>query len=140
MEEPLLATFSKVETIEEFKKKMCKKMELDPSNVRVWDYHANNKYKLLDDLKTKLESAQIIDGQPMLLEEKDKDGKFPEPPKKSTYGGSSYGSSYSSYSSYSSNQPTDPGNYYLSVIIDNLSNILYSFYSNKNIFRNHWTF
>ncbi len=61
-----------------------------------------SKYKLLEDMKTRLESAQIIDGQPVLIEEKGPDGKFPEIPKvKSTM------SSHSSY--YNTGGPTDPG-------------------------------
>ena len=101
MQEFVTATFSKADTVGYFKEHMCKRMGLDPENVRVWDFHAHNKYKLLEDMKIKLEAAQIIDGQPMLLEEKDENGKFPEIPKaRST-------NSYSSY--YSSGGPSDPG-------------------------------
>lgn len=96
------ASFSKSDTVGTFKKVMCQKMNLDPEQVRVWDYHANSKYKLLDDMKAKLESAQIIDSQPMLIEEKDENGKFPEI-QKSRMGG------YNSSSYYNSNVPTDPG-------------------------------
>lgn len=95
-------TFSKSETVGGFKTKMCQQMGLNPEDVRVWDYHAFNKYKLLEDMKAKLDSAQIIDGQPMLLEEKDENGKFPEIPKSK--------SMYSSYSShYNTGGPTEPG-------------------------------
>lgn len=96
------ANFSKADTVEYFKKVMCQRMGLNPDNVRVWDYHAQNRYKLLEDEKQRLEAAQIIDGQPMLLEEKDENGKYPEPPKSR--------SSMYSYSSYSnSGGPVDPG-------------------------------
>lgn len=96
------ANFSKADTVEYFKKVMCQRMGLNPDNVRVWDYHAQNRYKLLEDEKQRLETAQIIDGQPMLLEEKDENGKYPEPPKSR--------SSMYSYSSYSSSGgPVDPG-------------------------------
>jgi len=94
------ANFSKADTVEYFKKVMCQRMGLNPENVRIWDYHANNKYKLLEDEKQRLETAQIIDGQPMLLEEKDENGKFPEAPK-------SRSSMYSYYSN--SGGPCDPG-------------------------------
>jgi len=95
------ATFSKTDTIGYFKEKMCEKMGLNPDNVRVWDYHAMNKYKHLEDMKVKLDAAQIIEGQPMLLEEKGPDGKFPELPKQRGV------QSYSSYNHQGG--PTDPG-------------------------------
>ncbi len=47
----------------------------------------------------KLDAAQIIDGQPILLEEKDETGKFPEIQRSKSY----YG-----YGQYSGG-PTDPG-------------------------------
>lgn len=97
------ATFSKSSTVGQFKEIMCKKMELNPDDVRVWDYHANNKYKLLEEMSQRLESAQIIDGQPMMLEEKDEKGNFPEVPKSRSYNSSS------SYYSSSSGGPVDPG-------------------------------
>lgn len=96
------ATFSKSATVGQFKEIMCKRMELNTDDVRVWDYHANNKYKLLEDMSQRLESAQIIDGQPMMLEEKDEKGNFPEAPKQRSYQSSNY-----YYSS--SGGPVDPG-------------------------------
>jgi ubiquitin carboxyl-terminal hydrolase 4/11/15 len=82
---------------------MCERLGLNVDDVRVWDFYNMSKYKHLEDLKQRLDSAQIIEGQAILLEEKDANGKFPEIPKAKTGG-------YSSYSSYyNSGGPTDPG-------------------------------
>ncbi len=94
--------FSKVDTIGYLKKIMCARVGLNENDVRIWDFHAMNRYKLLEDMDAKLESSQIIDGQPMLLEEKDANGQFPEIPKSKM-------SSYSSYGWGSSGGPCDPG-------------------------------
>jgi len=103
----IVVNVSKSTTIGQFKKDMCAKFGLNEDDVRVWDYHANNKYKLLEDLKVKMDQAQIIDGQPMLLEEKGPDGKFPEAPKPRTY---TSGGGYSYYYNAShTGGPTDPG-------------------------------
>eukprot|EP01114_Cavostelium_apophysatum_P023239 TRINITY_DN8699_c0_g1_i3.p1 TRINITY_DN8699_c0_g1~~TRINITY_DN8699_c0_g1_i3.p1 ORF type:complete len:802 (-),score=231.36 TRINITY_DN8699_c0_g1_i3:76-2481(-) len=109
MTDVVTVNFSKADTIGHFKKAMCAKLGLNEDDVRVWDYHGNSKYKLLEDMKARMESAQIIDGQPMLLEEKDENGKFPEIQKTRSAigGGFSTGSSFSSY--YSQSGPTDPG-------------------------------
>lgn len=93
------ASFSKSDTVGYLKQTMCTRMGLNPEDIRVWDYHANNKYKLLEDMDQKLDSAQIIDNQPILLEEKTEDGKWPELPRRN--------SGYSGY--YNSGGPVNPG-------------------------------
>ena len=75
-QDSITVTVSKSETVGDFKATMCKKLDLNPEDVRVWDYHAFNRFKVLEDLERKLDSVQIMDGQPMMLEEKDEDGKF----------------------------------------------------------------
>lgn len=98
----VLGYFSKVDTVGTLKTKMCAQLGLNPDNIRVWDYHSFSKFKLLDDLNSKLESSQIIDGQAILLEEKDENGKWPET---KNYGYNTNSSYHSMYSSTS----TDPG-------------------------------
>lgn len=72
-------------------------MNLNVDNVRVWDYHNDSRYKLLNDGYLKLDSCQILDRQSILLEEKDpQTGRFNEERK-----------GYSS--SYHSSQPSQPG-------------------------------
>lgn len=98
----LNVSFSKTDTIADLKRVMCERLGLNVDDVRVWDFYNMSKYKMLEDLKQRLDSAQIIEGQAILLEEKDANGKFPEIPKAKT--------GYSSYSSYyNSGGPTDPG-------------------------------
>lgn len=102
-EQMIDVTFSKVDTVGKFKEEMCKKMNLDPKEVRVWDYHGSSKYKLLEDMTQQLSSAQILDGQQMFIEEKGEDGKFAEEKSKAL-------GSYSSASSYyNTGGPTHPG-------------------------------
>jgi hypothetical protein len=38
----------------------CEKLKLDVDNVRVWDYHNDSKYKLLNDGYSKLDACQIL--------------------------------------------------------------------------------
>jgi len=103
------AVFSKADTVETLKKEMCESMQLDPDNIRVWDYHGGSKLKLLTNMSTKLDEAQILDEQQILLEEKKPDGTWPET-RTSTgfgFGSSSFSSSFSS--NYSSGPPPAPG-------------------------------
>ncbi|ELR25343.1 Ubiquitin carboxylterminal hydrolase 15, putative [Acanthamoeba castellanii str. Neff] len=101
----LPSSFSKTATIGDLKKRMCKRLKVDPANVRLWDWHARNKIKLLTDMTDTLDEAQIIDNQLVLFEEKDPaTGKFPEDTYGSSYRASGYGSSstYGSSSGYGS--------------------------------------
>ena len=110
LSEVVIVPFSKCDTVRYLRDTMAVKLNVNPEEVRVWDFHGNSKYKLLDDLDKKLEEAQIIDNQPILLEEKDENGQFPEIPKtRNTFStGTSYMSGYyGGYSNY--NTPTDPG-------------------------------
>jgi len=50
-------------------------MGLKTKNVRLWDFHARNKIKLLLNLDEQLDEASIIDNQLVLFEEKDSKGK-----------------------------------------------------------------
>eukprot|EP00005_Dracoamoeba_jomungandri_P005116 CAMPEP_0174261074 /NCGR_PEP_ID=MMETSP0439-20130205/11218_1 /TAXON_ID=0 /ORGANISM="Stereomyxa ramosa, Strain Chinc5" /LENGTH=95 /DNA_ID=CAMNT_0015345491 /DNA_START=982 /DNA_END=1269 /DNA_ORIENTATION=+ len=50
-------------------------MGLLENNVRVWDYHARSKIRLMD-MEASLGSEQIIDSQFILLEERDRDGDW----------------------------------------------------------------
>mmetsp|Transcript_6192 Transcript_6192/g.8647 ORF Transcript_6192/g.8647 Transcript_6192/m.8647 type:complete len:111 (-) Transcript_6192:1085-1417(-) len=72
----VMGTFSKVKTIGHFKSVMCQRLSLKEEDVRVWDYFAEKHYKLLDNMTQDLESAQIISGQPMMLEERGPHGHF----------------------------------------------------------------
>jgi len=72
-------------------------LNLSVDNVRVWDFHNDTRYKLLNDGYSKLDACQILDKQSILLEEKDpQTGRFNEERK-----------GYSS--SHHSSQPSQPG-------------------------------
>lgn len=92
---------SRMSTLGEFKKIACQKLNLNPEDVRVWDYYNYNRFKLLENMDRTLEEVkfiyykifkkkqyQILDEQPMLLEEKGQDGKFPEIQKNYPYNSS----------------------------------------------------
>jgi len=66
------AIYSKADKVGKLKADMCTKLELNPENIRLWDYHARSKIKLLTNMDEKLDDAQIIDGQLILFEEKKK--------------------------------------------------------------------
>ncbi|KAH3759413.1 ubiquitin carboxyl-terminal hydrolase 15 [Pelomyxa schiedti] len=78
---PLKVYTSKRETVGNFRKLAVEWMKLESENVKLWDYHGETKIKELTDLTTTLEAAQIIDHQLVLLEEKNADGTWPDPPK-----------------------------------------------------------
>eukprot|EP01087_Luapelamoeba_hula_P007900 TRINITY_DN1943_c0_g1_i3.p1 TRINITY_DN1943_c0_g1~~TRINITY_DN1943_c0_g1_i3.p1 ORF type:complete len:1256 (+),score=322.20 TRINITY_DN1943_c0_g1_i3:123-3890(+) len=93
------AMFSKVTLVSDFKRIMCRRMKLKQGNVRIWDWHARNKIKLLEKMNETLSEAQIIDNQLVLLEEKDAKGNFPQA--SYGYGNNRYMSMYS--------EPSEPG-------------------------------
>jgi len=95
--QPITVRFSKVTTIGEFKEAMCQRMNLNPQDVQVWDYHNCEYFKLLEDMNQRLGEAQIIENQDMLLEERDADGNFPEHPTSSS---SFRGNTFYSYNGY----------------------------------------
>eukprot|EP01098_Paradermamoeba_levis_P010455 TRINITY_DN4390_c0_g1_i10.p1 TRINITY_DN4390_c0_g1~~TRINITY_DN4390_c0_g1_i10.p1 ORF type:complete len:370 (+),score=77.52 TRINITY_DN4390_c0_g1_i10:182-1291(+) len=94
-----LAYYSRVDTVGKLKGDMAAKFNLEPEKFRLWDYHASRKIKMLTVSSEKLEDAQIIDFQLVLIEEQ-VDGKWPPDPTPSYYS--------SSYSSYSQ-PPSHPG-------------------------------
>jgi len=95
------AVFSKAATVSELHEAMCARLNLDKENVRVWDYHGDQRLKLLDKPDKQLDEVQIIEGQKVLLEEK-VDGKWPEvKTQRQDYSSYSYG--------YGNREPTDPG-------------------------------
>jgi len=71
----VVGTFSREAKCKYVKKIMCQKMGLLENNVRVWDYHARSKIRLMD-MEASLGSEQIIDSQFILLEERDRDGDW----------------------------------------------------------------
>src|SRR5690606_25110822 len=93
---------SKAESVGNMKQAMCEVMQLDPEKVRVWDYHGTSKLKLLTNPDQRLDEAQILDDQHILLEEKKEDGTWPESSR-------SFSSSYSYGGYYNSGPPAAPG-------------------------------
>jgi hypothetical protein len=110
MEKEIGVWFSKAATVEDFAVAMCEQFSLARDDVRVWDFHAGTRHKLLDQTNKTLEEAMIIDTNKMLIEEKGEDGKFPDAPSRPTHA-STFPSSYSSgWSGYNSSRPpSDPG-------------------------------
>jgi hypothetical protein len=88
-----------------FQEQICKQKLLNADDIRVWDYHDNRKLKVLSDLDERLDDAQILHLQNILVETKKADGTFPEDV------GRSSSSDYYGNSSYygSSRRPTRPG-------------------------------
>jgi hypothetical protein len=76
--ECVVAYVSKVATIEEFVDQMQSKMRFDKEKIRVYDFHGGRKFKLLEDWSKGMEEAQIFDNQYMLIEQKMKNGKWPD--------------------------------------------------------------
>ena len=68
---------SKAATVEEFIDVVAQEHQLKKENVSVWDYHGNNKLKLLDHQTKQLCEEHILDNQPMLIEIKREDGTWP---------------------------------------------------------------
>src|SRR5262249_40108486 len=92
--------FSRADRVATMKAEMCARLEMDPENVRVWDFHGRSFVKLLNDPKERLDDAQMMDGQLVLLESAGPDGVFRE---------SSRESRSSNFYSYGSGGPCTPG-------------------------------
>jgi ubiquitin carboxyl-terminal hydrolase 4/11/15 len=72
--------FSRVTTVKDAREALCKALGVSTADVRMWDYHGNSRYKMLDSDERTLEQAQIIENNPILLEEKNADGTWPPMP------------------------------------------------------------
>ena len=70
--------FSKTATVREVKKVMCERMGLKEDDVRLWDFHKDNKLKILTDPDETMDEARIMPDQKILFEEKGSNGKFPK--------------------------------------------------------------
>lgn len=69
---------SKGAKIKEVRNTMCEKMGLNVDDVRMWDYHNDQKLKILEDPLCTLMEERILDGQKLLFEERLADGKWPK--------------------------------------------------------------
>eukprot|EP01113_Clastostelium_recurvatum_P027005 TRINITY_DN3249_c0_g1_i3.p1 TRINITY_DN3249_c0_g1~~TRINITY_DN3249_c0_g1_i3.p1 ORF type:complete len:929 (-),score=274.41 TRINITY_DN3249_c0_g1_i3:1131-3872(-) len=78
LDESFWMHISKSASVESLKLAACQQFQLDPAQVRVWDYHSGQRLKCLEEEKDRLDEAQIIDEQKVLIEEKDAEGKWPE--------------------------------------------------------------
>lgn len=103
-EETFQVILSRADTCGKLKEDICKRKSLNADDVRIWDYHDNRKLKVLDDPDERLDDAQILHLQNILVETKKPDGTFPEDTSRSS-------SDYLGSSSYygSSRRPTRPG-------------------------------
>lgn len=96
---------------------MCPILELDPENVRIWDYHNKRRSQILEDPEKTLSSCTIIHNQYLLFEEKDEEGNWPPVSRPQTTSYYNYSSSWNSNSGIGSSysyhnqgkKPTDPG-------------------------------
>lgn len=70
--------FSKAAKIKVVRDEMCKRMGLSVDDVRMWDYHNDQKLKILEDPLCTLAEERILDGQKLLFEERLPDGKWPK--------------------------------------------------------------
>mmetsp|Transcript_20550 Transcript_20550/g.78775 ORF Transcript_20550/g.78775 Transcript_20550/m.78775 type:complete len:692 (+) Transcript_20550:604-2679(+) len=110
MDNELECYYSKAAKLQQLVDEMCPKLDLDPAEIRVWDYHGEVRTKHLTKLERTLVVSNIIDNQKILFEEKDEDGEFPEKPQSRTVSYSSYGaSSSSSWSRWGRQEPQPPG-------------------------------
>lgn len=101
-----MAQFSKVDTVQDFVDRMYELFRFNRKRIRVYDFHAGRKHKLLTDwvcnifltqltAQTKrLDNLQILDNQYMLIEEQRKDGKWPNEKIYSQFSSSSRSQSY----------------------------------------------
>ena len=76
MKTEVTGIFSKAAKIGVVKKEMCEKMGLNPDDVRMWDYHNDQKLKILEDPLNNLFEERILDNQKMLMEERLPNGKW----------------------------------------------------------------
>ena len=59
------------ETVRSLKERACAAFGVDPAKVEIWDYFNNGKYGKIENILDKdLESARIMDEQPILLDDK----------------------------------------------------------------------
>jgi len=65
-----------VSTVGQFKSAMCENFGLKEEDVKVWDFYPMRKYKVLEDMNERLNAAQILSEQEILLEEMDTKGNF----------------------------------------------------------------
>ncbi len=70
--------FSKGAKIKEVRNTMCERMHLNVDDVRMWDYHNDQKLKILEDPLCTLAEERILDNQKLLFEERQPDGKWPK--------------------------------------------------------------
>ncbi|GAM18410.1 hypothetical protein SAMD00019534_015850 [Acytostelium subglobosum LB1] len=75
---------SKNETIGKVKDRVCKLLEVEPPNIRMWDYYNNSKYAELKNPEY-VSNSRLVDDQLILLDERLADGTWP-PEKTQTYG------------------------------------------------------
>ena len=106
--------YSKVDPVKKLVEEMAPKLGVDPENIRVWDYHGGTKTQLLTNLDQSLSDARIINGQQVLLEEKNADGSWPTTTARSYNTGMSLGMGMGmgmgmNYQHHYNNQPTEPG-------------------------------
>jgi hypothetical protein len=106
-DETFQITLSRADTCGKLKERICKLKSLNADDIRVWDYHDNRKLKVLSDLDERLDDAQILHLQNILVETKKADGTFPEDTGRSS--SSDYLSNNSYYGSQSSRRPARPG-------------------------------
>ncbi|KAL6077647.1 Ubiquitin carboxyl-terminal hydrolase 15 [Balamuthia mandrillaris] len=129
-EQEVAYSCSKYTSVGTLLRRLAKKLEVDPKEVRFWDWHNHNKIKVLEDMDETLEVAQIVDQQYLLLEEKNSQGKFPpivnrsSRPSTRLYGNTYSTSSYNYYNSSSNyynryeDESVEPG----TVGLNNLGN------------------
>ncbi|EGC31737.1 hypothetical protein DICPUDRAFT_50006 [Dictyostelium purpureum] len=67
----------KSETIKVFKERACKLLNVEPINVRIWDYYNNNKHAELKDQEY-VSNSNLIENQLILLDERLPNGKWPQ--------------------------------------------------------------
>eukprot|EP01112_Ceratiomyxa_fruticulosa_P013018 TRINITY_DN3637_c0_g1_i8.p1 TRINITY_DN3637_c0_g1~~TRINITY_DN3637_c0_g1_i8.p1 ORF type:complete len:254 (+),score=66.70 TRINITY_DN3637_c0_g1_i8:156-917(+) len=72
--------YSKATPVLTLKNECCKMMSINPEQVRVWDFHTGQKFKLLTNENDRLDESQIIDEQMILIEEKLASGEWPKDP------------------------------------------------------------
>ena len=70
--------FSKGAKIKEVKNVMAERMGLNLDDVRMWDYHNDQKLKILSDPICTIQEERVLDGQKLLFEERLPDGKWPK--------------------------------------------------------------
>lgn len=109
--EPREVFESKWTLVKTFKVSVCEEMCLDPTKVRLWDYFGNKNHALLDATPDKtLRDCQIIEDNPILLEEQNTDGTWQYKDAEvsgSSLGGAQATSSSSSYTyNFSADVPT----------------------------------